>query len=253
MLLIRFFKLEQGLDSLKDELRRREVRRESIAGDPGLAVVPPAAAEESTPRTWKAAPTGPSTERNAVSGNASAIGRARPLEPCPYDLVPTTSFTREGLRPPPPNLVTEEDSTKATDILPYVDDFLQSAHELFPLMCKSTAYAVASLVRQAGIRADLESCYALLMVALSKAYSDPASATSGLHDFQTANQILGSFDAQLSLNHVLVQVLSSLFFLKKGRLENFALALHTGCASLYTLIRRYDCSCVTARAGIAID
>ncbi|WP_237150004.1 hypothetical protein, partial [Metapseudomonas otitidis] len=53
-----------------------------------------------------------------------------------------------------------------------------------------------------GFLTNLNSCYALLMVALSKAFSDGSSMESGLADFQRATWMLGRLNAQLSLECV---------------------------------------------------
>ncbi|OKL61509.1 hypothetical protein UA08_03108 [Talaromyces atroroseus] len=147
-------------------------------------------------------------------------------------------MAREEIRPPLPDLLATTTPTDVMDLMPFVDDFLEHPRALFPLTCKSTAYNVAGIVRSEGLLTNIRSCYALLMVALSKAFSDCSSTESGLSDFQLANSMLGRLNAQLSLEYVQVLILSSLFLLKKGRLINFSMALHTACTSLYTLILR---------------
>lgn len=178
--------------------------------------------------------------QNAKSGPRSGEMVKRVL----WDISPPTKymdktpFECEELRSPLPDLLSQDAPTEAQRIIPFVDDFLQYSHMLFPLMCKATAFNVSDVVKREGFRANLHSCLTLLMVALSKAFTSLASTESGLSDFQRANQILSRLNAQLSLEYVQIQLLSALFLLKKSRLISYSIALHTACTSLCTLVRR---------------
>lgn len=236
VLLDRFSRLEQSVASLQDEVRLRD------------SAAPDSSFHDAARAVARLYQTPPDTVLSARSPRYSHGLSDGPVEsppdlpsdsgPSKYKYANTTPFACEERRAPLPDLLAQEPPTAVEDIMSHVDDYLRRPYDLFPLMCKSTAYEIAASVRKDGLQPNLRSCYVLLMVSLSKAYSDPESAGSGLADFQMAGQILGRLNGQPSLDFVVIQFLNSIFLLKKGLMVNFASSLHAACTSLYTLIRR---------------
>lgn len=144
----------------------------------------------------------------------------------------------EALRSPIPDVLSDTEPTNVSDIMPFVEDFLNRLFDLYPITCNDTVERMAALVKNHGFQDDIYSCFILLIVALSKVYRSYAPVDSGLADFQRATQILSRLSSRSSLEYVIVEVMSALFQLKIGRLINFYITLHTACAALFTLIRR---------------
>ncbi|KIW13589.1 hypothetical protein PV08_08778 [Exophiala spinifera] len=156
--------------------------------------------------------------------------RARYVEKTPLEC--------EELRSPILDILSETEPTKVSDVVPFVEDFLDHLFDLYPITCSDTVQRMVEIVKTDGFRDDISSCFVLLIVALSKAYRSNAPVHAGLADFQRASQILSRLSSQSSLEYVIVQVMSALFQLKMGRLVNFCITVHTACDALSTLIRR---------------
>ncbi|EFX02230.1 c6 zinc finger domain containing protein [Grosmannia clavigera kw1407] len=246
VLLERVARLEQSLESLRDEVRLRDY---TAACDVSVHDAARAVARlYQTPPDTVLSAKSPLYSHGPVAIEAVESPLSLPPDfsttttTNPSRFASTTPFACEERRAPLPNLLALEAPTDADEIMAHVDSYLGQPYDLFPLMCKSSAYAVAVSVRKDGLQPNLQSCYALLMVALAKAYADPECVDSGLADFQMAGQIRGRLGEQLNLESVVVQFLITIFLLKKGLMINFALALHAACSSLYTLIKRDQAS-----------
>ncbi|KAF8854898.1 hypothetical protein BDZ45DRAFT_627092 [Acephala macrosclerotiorum] len=149
-----------------------------------------------------------------------------------------TPLSCEESRPPLPDFLSKSIPTAASNILPLLENFFERVCPLFPIICDVVTFKMASEVTMRGFRDDMWSCLILVMIGLSKAYKAPLSPESGLSDFQRALDILSRLSVEYSLEHSQAQILAALFLLKKGRLLNFWSYLHSGCSSLYTMIRR---------------
>lgn len=139
-----------------------------------------------------------------------------------------------------PDVVQQHVPVDIIDIPPIKQRFFMTFGYLYPLICDTTLSCITDVVQAQGFQQDVQSCLVLLVVALTKAFADVDSAESGLADYQRATQLRNQIGAQLSLQYVHVLVFSAMFLLRKDRLLDFAVALHTGCSMLNTVIKRYS-------------
>jgi len=122
--------------------------------------------------------------------------------------------------------------------MPWLEYYLEHTFPMYPVMCDPSAHKVSGSVAAQGFGNNIESCFTLLIEALSKAYRNENCLESGVSDFQRAADILGRVNTQFRMQHVQAHVLSALFLLKKGRLLDFWSSLHVGCTMLYTMLKR---------------
>ena len=149
-------------------------------------------------------------------------------------------FTCEELRPALPDKLCHAEINKTDNFLPYLANFFEVICPLYPVICDLSVDKMVQLVQHQGFGDDIHSCLILLIVALSKAYLNEGANDDGLLDFQQASHVLVRLPVQISLEYVQAQILSALFFSKKGRLLSYWTYLYAGCTALYTLIKRCD-------------
>ncbi|KAE9364423.1 hypothetical protein N431DRAFT_474014 [Stipitochalara longipes BDJ] len=147
-------------------------------------------------------------------------------------------FTYEEDRLPLSDFNSHTQSTKSEDIMPWLEYYLEHTFPMYPVMCDPSAHKVSGMVEARGFGENIESCFTLLIVALSKSYRNENCPESGVSDFQRAVDILRRVSTQFRMTHIQAHVLSALFLLKKGRLLDFWSSLHMGCTMLYTMLRR---------------
>jgi hypothetical protein len=147
-------------------------------------------------------------------------------------------FTCEEERPPLSDFIGHSEPTNTSDMMPWLEYYLEHVSPMYPVMCDPSAETISGLVAAQGFGDDIESCFSLLIVALAKAHMNEESAESGISDFQRATQILGRVGIRFKTRYVQSHVLSAVFLLKKGRLLDFWSSLHTACTMLYTMLRR---------------
>ncbi len=148
-------------------------------------------------------------------------------------------FACEEYRLPLPDFLTQTAPTRADDIMPFIEHFLDGPGSVYPIMCPTMPYRMLESIRNQGFGANIPSCFLLLLIALSKAFRLPENIESGVADFQRAMRHFICLNVQFSLEYVQTQVLLALFFFKKARLLSFRSLLHAGCVGVYTLIKRY--------------
>jgi hypothetical protein len=145
----------------------------------------------------------------------------------------------EEQRLPFPDILHLHKPSDINDIPVAKQGFFDHVGVLYPLICESTLGSATDLVQSQGFHQNTHSCLVLLVIAVVKAFIDGDSAESGLADFQRAMQLRSRLSTQLTLQYVHILVFSAIFLLRKDRLLDFAVALHTGCSMLHTLIKRY--------------
>lgn len=144
----------------------------------------------------------------------------------------------EENRKPMPDALSQSEPTPPTELTDFIQYFLEDFGTLYPITRESDVRRVTAEVQSHGYRDNVESCFVLLIVALSKAYQSPDSPSSGLSEFQQAGGILVRINARIAIDYVQVQLFNALFLLKKARLVNFQMALHICCSALYSLAER---------------
>jgi hypothetical protein len=149
-----------------------------------------------------------------------------------------TPFTCEEDRPLLSDIVGNTEETNPSDIPSFLEYYLEHACPMYPVMCDPSAHSVSGSLVVQGFGENIDTVFTFLIVALSKAYKYEGCMGSGVSDFRRASQLLNRLSTQFSLKQVQSHVLSAIFLLKKGRLLDFWSALHAGCTTLYTMIRR---------------
>ncbi|KAI1612566.1 hypothetical protein EDD36DRAFT_474717, partial [Exophiala viscosa] len=144
----------------------------------------------------------------------------------------------EEERPPFPDLVLQEQQASVDDVMPAVKQFHDYVGMLYPILCDSTMLKLSNAVLSQGFGENLHSCLILLLIAMTKAHEKGASVDSGLLDFQRAMQLHTRLSAKLSLDYVQTLCFSALFLLRKSRLLDFIITLHSCCTMLHILITR---------------
>lgn len=150
-----------------------------------------------------------------------------------------TPLACEEERAPFRDVALHEPEPSAVDVISAVQSFQDHAGVLYPLLCDSTLSKLSNAVNARGFGDDQQSCLMLLIIAITKAYESKARVESGLPEFERAMQLRIRLSARLSLEYVQILGFSALFLLKKGRLLDFSVALHSCSTLLCTLIGRY--------------
>jgi len=109
---------------------------------------------------------------------------------------------------------------------------------LYPISCNRDIHAASNSVQFLGYQDNTHSCLIDMVVAISQAYQNELDPHSGMIHFQHGTLLLSRLPTQTRIEYVQAHVLSALFLLKKGRLTNFRMALHTSCILLYSIIKR---------------
>lgn len=120
-----------------------------------------------------------------------------------------------------------------------VQSFQDHVGVLYPVMCDSTLSKLSNAVNAQGFGENHHSCLMLLIIAITKAYASRASEESGLPEFQQAMQLRTRLSARFSLEYIQILGFSALFLLRKGRLLDFSIALHSCSTMLSILITKY--------------
>lgn len=239
--------MEEALQNVLQAGHKPEVREAPNLTGWAAANAPPAtpsSLRESDPQFQASAEQSPNLlSQSAVTVDRSANDYGSPSTLSDKTVVQSlspekTPFKCEEDRPPLPKFIGEIEETKASDVPPFLEYYLEHPCPMYPVMCEPSAHSVSGLAVVQGFGGNIDTCFTLLIVALSKAYKYEGCMGSGIADFQRANQLFNRLSTKFSLKHVQSHVLSAIFLLKKGRLLDFWSSLHAGCNTLYTLVRR---------------
>ncbi|KAL2838974.1 hypothetical protein BJY01DRAFT_250713 [Aspergillus pseudoustus] len=149
-------------------------------------------------------------------------------------------LSREYARAAIPNLLHASHTrpVNPADISPFVAYFLGNVSMLYPISCNRDILTASTSVQSLGYQDNTHSCLIDMVIAIAQAYQNESDPHSGMMHFQHGTILLGRLPAQTRIEYVQAHVLSALFLLKKGRLTNFRMVLHTSCILLYSIIKR---------------
>ncbi|EED17186.1 hypothetical protein TSTA_022400 [Talaromyces stipitatus ATCC 10500] len=128
-------------------------------------------------------------------------------------------------------------SSEVLQLSSSVQKFFDKICPLFPIICDLAAMTIVSSVISHGYGDNIETCLALLLVAIVKE-CDTSTLGSGRGDFQYALSILARVHCDFSLEFVQTEILAGIYLYRQFKLMEAWKHIHAGCTTLYVLIQR---------------